>query len=166
MLFRSVDDKTRPVCVSPLSIARVCTSDDLLNYTALFTTPASYDNCGIASTTFLDNRALSISCIASSVTRTWTFTDCQSNTTTCSQTLNVSSLTGFRITSQPNELTNCVVANGAVIGSNAWLNAEVDKTISTIQLRNCEGTRTCAADRKSTRLNSSHVSQSRMPSSA
>ena len=141
----TVDDKTRPVCVSPANIARVCTSDDLLNYTALFTTPAAYDNCGIASITSADNRTLAISCISSSVTRTWTFTDCQANTTSCSQTLTVNPLTGFRITSQPNELTNCVVAGGAVIGSNAFLNAEVDKTIATIQLANCANVRTCAA---------------------
>ena len=98
MVNVTVDDKTKPVCVSPQNITRLCTDADLLNFGALFTVPAAYDNCGIASTTPADNRILAISCTSSSVTRTWTFADCAGNTTACSQTLTVNPVRGFRVT--------------------------------------------------------------------
>lgn len=98
MVNVTVDDKTKPVCVSPQNITRLCTDADLLNYGALFTTPAAYDNCGIASTTPADNRVLAVSCTSSSVTRTWTFADCAGNITACSQTLTVNPVRGFRVT--------------------------------------------------------------------
>jgi uncharacterized membrane protein len=107
MVNVTVDDKTRPVCVSPQNITRLCTDADLLNYSALFTVPAAYDNCGIASTTPSDNRVLAVSCTSSSVTRTWTFADCIGNTTTCSQTLTVNPVRGFRVTPLANQNLVC-----------------------------------------------------------
>lgn len=145
MVNVTVDDKTRPICVSPTNISRDCTSDDLLDYGALFTVPAAYDNCGIASVVPSDNRVLAISCISSSVTRTWVFTDCAGNNTSCSQTLTVNPLSGFRITTQANQVYTCVAPTGVVVGSNAWLNQEVDRTLATVQLRNCGNVKTCAA---------------------
>ena len=146
MVVVIVDDKTKPVCVSPINITRLCTDNDLLNYTALFTTPAAYDNCGIASVVPSDNRILAISCAASSVTRTWTFTDCQGNSTQCAQTLTVNPRLGFRLTTQADSTYSCVAPTASgVVGSATWIENEKDKTIAALNLTDCNGNRTCSA---------------------
>lgn len=117
MVNVTVEDKTKPICVSPADITSTCTSPDLLNFGSLFTMPAAYDNCGIArvdtSTTIL-----TIGCTSTSVTRTWTFTDCNLNTTTCAQTLTVNPILGFRVTP---------IADSAVVCSGNIPTAEDDR---------------------------------------
>ena len=137
-----VDDKTKPVCVSPTGITRLCTDNDLLNYKALFTTPAAYDNCGIARVDTTDSPNLAIRCSASTATRTWTFTDCQGNSTACSQTLTVNPRLGFRVTRLANETPSCSPA--AAVNA-TFLEAERIKVINNLDLVDCNGNRTCSA---------------------
>jgi hypothetical protein len=108
MVNVTVDDKTTPICVSPQPISRLCNEADLINYRALFTPPAAYDNCGIASTTN-DDLPLALGCGTTSVTRTWTFTDCTGNSTRCSQTLTVTPKLGFTVPRIADEVKSCAL---------------------------------------------------------
>lgn len=108
MVNVTVDDKTTPICVSPQNISRLCNETDLINYRALFTTPAAYDNCGIASVTN-DDLPLALGCGTTSVTRTWTFTDCSGNSTRCAQTLTVTPKLGFRVPRIADETKSCAL---------------------------------------------------------
>ncbi len=142
MVNVTVDDKTGPICMRPLDISLLCTDPTLSSYKSLFTTPSAFDNCGIKTTTFADDKELTISCGKGDVTRTWTFTDCANTTTTCTQKLTVTPVYGFTVPRIADETKSCALgANGI----DAIMEADRRTILASATLTTANGAKTCSA---------------------
>ena len=139
MVLVNVDDKTGPICMSPANITALCTDPALSSFKSLFTRPAAFDNCGV---TLKDSTisTLALNCGLGISTAVWTFQDCAGTTTTCSQTLTVNTVEGFRVKRICDSVSTCsATSNGLAIGSAAydlWLK---NKVIAEISLLNGVG---------------------------
>jgi Secretion system C-terminal sorting domain len=102
----TIKDKSGPTCPMSQPMTAVCTDPKLANLEAFFTQPQAYDNCGVD---LLSSTAPtgSLTCGAGTYTKSWTFRDKQGNTTTCNQTLTVTSIQGYRVKPLASELKTC-----------------------------------------------------------
>ena len=98
-----VRDKQGPTCPMLPTVATVCTDPALSNLESFFTQPTAYDNCETPSVV-PTTPTLNLSCGAGTLggnvaaRKSWTFTDRAGNSVTCTQSLIVTPVTGFRVT--------------------------------------------------------------------
>jgi hypothetical protein len=132
----TVRDKSGPTCPMSQPVTTICTNPKLANLEAFFTQPAAYDNCQVnlvSSTTPTGT----LDCGAGVLTKTWTFSDKQGKTVTCSQTLTITGVEGYRV----KPLKGNVVTCGTYVFDRE---AERKAVLANIKYLNASGAPTCS----------------------
>jgi hypothetical protein len=154
MVNVTVDIKPTVSCVSQPTVTRICTSNDLLDFRALYVDPAttitsSHPDCITTTAEILTDPTLgALTCTQRTITRTWRARAVVNGVTytsaTCSQSITVTPVRGFRVTRLANERLTCVGV-AANIGSPEFKVSERNRVIAGLDLTNCSGVKTCAA---------------------
>jgi hypothetical protein len=137
MVKVKIRDQSGPTCPMIQPVSTICTDPHLANIESFFTQPAAFDNCQV---NLLSQTTPSgqLGCATSIITKSWTFSDKQGRTTTCSQTLTVSGVEGYRI----KPLTGTVLTCGGFVFDRE---AEKQAVLANIRLLNTAGVSTCSS---------------------
>ena len=92
----TVIDKFGPTCPMSASVSVDCNDKNIANPESYFTQPYAYDNCETP-TVKTDNVVLNLVCGAGTATKSWTFTDKAGNSVTCTQTVTVTPVLGYKL---------------------------------------------------------------------
>jgi len=101
MVEVQVQDKQDPTIICPLNKTIECGSDTSAVALGM---AFGLDNCGTTNITWANSGTLDPTCGTGTITRTWTATDAQGQTTSCIQTIDVISSNPFSGNTDPNDL--------------------------------------------------------------
>jgi hypothetical protein len=132
----TIEDLSGPTCPMTQPVSTICTDPRLANKEAFFTQPAAYDNCQVdfVSATVPTGE---LKCGAGNLTKSWTFRDKQGKSVTCSQTLTITWVEGYRVKPLKGQVVTC----GAYVFDRE---AEKQAVLANIKYLNAAGTATCS----------------------
>ena len=115
MVEVEVQDKQNPTIICPSSTTIECGSD---TSAVVLGMPMASDNCGTATISWTNSGTLDPSCGTGTISRYWTATDAQGQTTSCIQTINVVNTDPFSGNTDPNDVDDILFPLD-VLGVNA-----------------------------------------------